>query len=202
MTTVNQSIWLEYVPGFTDSLFYPYINRANNGIVDPRRIPVDKNGMSTVASPPEDCKSCQQIGDPNMVNQNLIRQGYNQTFQLKHSNFPCPTGWSKVDTPSGKPASVNDVALRYCVRNNPEFEGTMYTEKMPQRFHLNQSRLEEKLQFQDYQTPRQGKGVNPNISKYWDDGNENFRRQTNVYKKPQGLNTFADQSQKYSYLAS
>lgn len=193
MTSVNNSVWCSYQPDYVSPLYYPYLNRSNNGIVLPTQIPTDRYGHATVTTPPKNC-NMQQIGDQGIwVNPDLVRQGWGQTFQKKHAFYPCPTGWSSVDEEKG-----------FCVRNNPEFVDTFYTDKMYDRFQLGQNALERALppftSVQYFHNPEQ-KGVNPRDTKYWRDPNTNFRRVTGVYTRPKNNQEYATLKQRDSYLA-
>lgn len=223
---VNISPWCYYKKDFVDPLYSPYLFRGNNGIVYPSNIEqrqtcgyakgsstatpnsegMGYKGRATVDTPPA-VLGCGQISGEGCqslwVQPERVRKNWHQSFQRMHRTRPCPVGWTAVDHDPNNPLG-GDVSLGWCVKAEPESNGVFYTKDMYERFHLGQTEMEKRLPpftKVQYNSGPEKRGFNPNQSKFWDDGNNNFRRTTNVYSQPRSVERYLTSKAKDSYLA-
>ena len=99
---LNYSIWDTYGSNFIDPLFIPYQNdKITNNIS--KGCPVNKTktigGMNTLVHP------------------ELIRKNWGLSFMKKHTNYPCPIGWMKMNKDDDN----------WCVQVKPEYTPLFYT---------------------------------------------------------------------------
>ncbi len=195
MTEVNLPVYRYYEKDFVDPLYSPYIGWGANSIVPPNSVPQTKNGYA-LKNPAPVLNDCKQLGACGiMVNPNLVRNGWHQSFQKMYANRSCPTGW----TPSSEDPT-------WCVQSKSESNGgTFYTQKMYQQFHLNQSPMEAQLipfVEQQFFTDPDKKPQRVTDSKFWDQGNKWNRQVTGIYDNPsKGGNRYKTAPAKDSYLA-
>jgi hypothetical protein len=208
----NLPVWKYYEKGFVDPLYSPYTSFGYNGILPATDIPETKDGYARTARPPTINSGGmlnQPIGYTNssptstgdiqlgavgvMVNEDLVRKNWHQSFQKMYDNRPCPTGWTPMQD-------------GWCVQAEPENNGgTFYTQKMYQQFHLGQSQMEKDLipfvEQQFFDEPEK-KPHNVQYTKFWNQGNAFQTQMTGVSDSPQkGYARYKTVRAKDSYLA-
>ena len=97
---VNLPVWKYYDQGFVDPLYVPY-----------QRTPVTRYGQTC------EVNTWKNQGCSELVHPELVRSGWGLDFQRMHADKdPCPHGWEKG-------------AEGMCHAEEPEFEGTLYTDR-------------------------------------------------------------------------
>ena len=99
----NISGWKYYQPGYVHEEFVPYL----------RKIITDKSGNKISIN------TWKHQGNPELIDDALVRKNWGLRFQKQFTQDPCPLGWT--DGPDG-----------YCFRNSiaePKNERIFYTDK-------------------------------------------------------------------------